>query len=1223
MFDPALPISARVKDIAIAIDAHPVVIVAGETGSGKTTQLPKICLAMGRGLKQQIGVTEPRRIAATSVAARVAEEIGCELGNEVGYQIRFANRTSRGTYVKFMTDGILLAETQADRDLVRYDTIILDEAHERSLNIDFLLGYVAGLRHRRPDLRIIISSATLEVDRFAAFFDGAPVIEVSGRTHPVETIYRPPTDTEEDIYETLGNVVEEITSLDPRGDILVFLPGEREIRDAQRALTDHALPRTELLPLYGRLSQAEQKQVFVTGSQRRIVLATNVAETSLTIPGIVYVIDCGVARLNRYQARSGVTQLLVEPISQASANQRKGRAGRIESGVCFRLYEEADFSLRPAFTDPEVLRVGLAGAILQMKSLGIGDLREFPFIDPPPKRAVDEGYRVLEELGALASRGELSDLGRKLARLPLDPRISRMVLAANEENALAEVLVIAAALGVADPRERPQSDVQRADQAHRCFRNDRSDFLGLLMLWQTFHDQTRGRSKGQVKAYCRTNYLSAVRMKEWADIHEQLRSVVSEMKFVVNTRPASEEAILRSILPGLLSRIGMWHPENRCYLGARQTRFVLHPSSALAKRPPPWVVVAELVETSQLFGRMAAAIDPKTLPLIAGSLCKRSHGDPSYSEKTGEVMAAEEVTLFGLPIVRGERVRIAPYHPAAARRVFIMDGLVRELYEPKHLPPFLRENGRVLETVRELRARARRSEMMIDEDALFAFFDARVPEEVVSASTFEKARTQVEASEPRRFFLTEEDVLLGDAETITEPRYPSSLSLGSARLTLTYRFDPSRSDDGITCDIPIAVLPQLDPTILEWTIPGWHRDKIGELLHGLPKSTQRTLGSIDDLAGALAATLEPFDGPMLSSLAQAVRKTTGERLHDDAFDVLAIPSYLRFTFRVIGEDKKLLGESKDLTDLQRQFAGEAKKSFATLRAEIPRREELRAFPAEGLPTTVQVKRGGLAMEAYPALVDDGAVVSVELFASRAEAEQAGRGGLRKLLLLSLGKTEDALAKNIPGALAAVCLSSERPVNVRRVLVQRALDELVAGVTPRTRPEFDVLVRRVSDGLGASLSTLSALALRIAEASDQVWRLLASRAGKPGYAKESLDGVRLQLEAMDLETRLRVEGASRLRLIARYLQGILVRLERLPNGPQKDRDKAALVQPFFRAFMDRREGLAKRGIPQEDLEAFFWLIEEYRLLVFAPELGPSLPISDKRLKERWTLLERGG
>ena len=912
-FPPDLPICARVRDIAEAIERHPVIIVAGDTGSGKTTQLPKICLSMGRA---RIAVTQPRRIAATSVAARIASELGVELGREVGYQVRFADKTSGLTCIKMMTDGILLAELQSDPLLSAYDTVILDEAHERTLNIDFLLGTLQSILARRKDLRLIISSATLAFERFSEFFGGAPVIEVSGRTFPVTVVHRPPRN-DASLADSVADVVEEITGRDSRGDILVFLPGEREIHECAAVLHGHALPHTVVLPLYGRLPAAEQARIFQTLPQRRIILATNVAETSLTIPGVVYVIDSGIARVNRYEPRSGVTRLLIEPVSRASADQRKGRAGRTQRGVCFRLYERNDFDARPAYTDPEVLRVGLASAILQMKVRDLGEIGAFPFLDPPAKRAADEGYRVLEELAALTPERTLTELGHKLARLPVDPRIGRMILAAEESGALREVLIIAAALGLQDPRERPQSAQRQAEQAHERFRDEESDFTSLLKLWDFFRAQSKS-SENQQRRLCRESFLSYVRLREWSDVHQQLTRVARDLGLDPDaTHSPKSDAIHRALLTGLLSRVGAWQPEQRVYLGAKQTRFQLHPSSALArKKAPLWIVAAELTETSQLYARTAARIDPAWLEGLGGSACKRSYGDPNWAKSSAQVMCKEQVTLYGLPIVRDRKAHFGPIDPVTSRRLFIVHALVRQEYAPREMPAFMTHNRLLFERVKQLRDRARKSDMLADDHSIALFFEKRVPDDVYSGQTFEAWRVRAEAADPQLLHLSLGDILL-DQDDLSIDSFPDSLVIDSVPLSLAYRFDPGDDLDGITMSIPLPQLLDLDPEVLEWTIPGWHREKITQLVQSIPA---RSVGKPID-AVQLALELKPFEGPMLETVARAAGVSRRDLRPDE------ISPHLCFHFRVV-EGTRVIGEGRDLRALQDRFAMRAREALA-------------------------------------------------------------------------------------------------------------------------------------------------------------------------------------------------------------------------------------------------------------------------------------------------------
>ena len=991
-FPPNLPITQHVDDIAAALDQHQVIVVAGETGSGKTTQLPKVCLAMGRADRARIACTQPRRIAATSIAARVAQELDTQLGEVVGFKIRFDDRVRPATRIKFLTDGMLLAEVQGDPLLREYDTIIVDEAHERSLNIDFLLGFLLQLLPRRPELRVIVSSATLDTERFSQFFGDAPIISVSGRTFPVDVLYRPPRDDETDLADTVANAVNEVTELDPHNDVLVFLPGEREIRETAGELEQRALPHTVVLPLYARLPAADQQRVFQASSQRRVVLATNVAETSLTIPGIVYVVDAGLARINRYDPRTGVSQLLVEPVSRASADQRKGRCGRTQSGVCFRLYEERDFDTRPPYTDPEIRRVGLAGVILRMKSLRMGDVEAFPFLDPPNKRALDEGYRVLEELGALAPDGELTAIGAQLARLPIDPRLGRMILGARDEGALREVVIIAAALGLQDPRERPHGAQQQADEAHRKFRVEGSDFLGYLELWKLW-EGARTRSRRQLYKLCRDHFLSYVRMREWDEIHAQLVRTLRELDFRPNDTPATTEQIHRALLLGLLSKIGMWNPEARVYVGARHTRFVIHPSSALARKPPPWVMAAELVETSQLFARSVARVDPAWIERAAGPLCKRSHGDPHWEQKAAQVVAKEQVTLYGLPIVKDRKVAFAAIDPALCRELFITHALVRQEYDTRGA--FQEHNRRLLDEVRYACEKARRSDIAADESALYEFFDRRIPDDVCSGKTFEAWRKGGDSL----LELSRHDILLDDGE-LSPARYPDHVVVRGVTLPLAYRFEPSEDDDGATATVPLAVLPQLDPDELAWTIPGWHEDKLRALLGALPKAMRKALAQtapIDDLARQLAAALQPFAGPMLATVERAILERTGERVPRDAWDVRALPAYLSLAFRVVDDHDKTLGHGRDLGELQRALGRRAKEVWAIPR-ERYERTGLRGWDFDALPASVTIDLAGRAMRAFPAVVDNETSVDVRLLESEAAAHAATRDGLRRLFL---------------------------------------------------------------------------------------------------------------------------------------------------------------------------------------------------------------------------------
>ncbi len=1224
-FPEELPISARVGDIARAVHENQVVIVAGETGSGKTTQLPKICLAMGRGLDARIACTQPRRIAATSVAARVAQELGVELGREVGYKIRFSERTSRDTYVKFVTDGIVLAELQSDPLLRGYDTIIVDEAHERSLNIDFILGYLNRLLPKRPDLRVIISSATLETQRFSEFFGDAPVVEVSGRTFPVELVYHP-IDENVDLPEAIADVVDEITEIDPRNDILVFLPGEREIHEATDALSARALPHTVVLPLFGRLPQHEQLRVFQLLPQRRIVLATNVAETSLTIPGIVYVIDTGTARVNRYNPRNGITQLLVEPISRASADQRKGRAGRLRSGVCYRLYAQDEYENREPYASPEIQRVGLAGVILQMNALGLGRVEAFPFLDPPSKRAVDDGYRVLEELGALDADGEPNELGRKLARLPLDPRLARMILAGEREESLREVLIVAAALSVQDPRDRPLSAQKRADECHRQFREDTSDFISLLNLWNWYHDARSRLSQNQVRKQCRDQFISFNRMREWTDVHGQLLERCREMDVRPSESKAKGDAIHKALLAGLLGRIGMWQQEKRSYFGARQIRFVLHPSSALAKKSPAWVFAAEIVETSQLFARTVATLDPTWLEDIGDGLCKRSYQDPHWEQRPAHVVAKEQTSLFGLPIVRDRRVHYGPISPGLSRQIFLLHALVRQ--ELSSQAPFVEHNRQMLEEARRLRDKARRSDMILEEDALLPFFEERIPEGVYSGKTFETWRKEAESKDPGILKLSMTDILRNENADLSPASYPDSLHLYGTVLPLTYRFEPGEPDDGIAVTVPLAILAQVDPDVLEWTIPGWHADKIRLLLQSLPKSLRKEIAPIATAAEEIAVAHPPFDGPMLATVVSDIHALTGVRVPLDAFRLEDLPSHLRFLFRIVDKDGKLVDEGRDLRSFKERLAIRAREIWSQSARASWEKEGLRAWNFDTIPERIAIQVAGASAFAYPAIVDMGDSVALRALPSEQDAARATRAGLRRLFLLHLGDTAARLERTLPTSLPMASVAeyaAANPKQLREQIVQRALDEtfglLDASSFPRTKPHF---MERFEQGRGQTdpvISRLGTLAQEMGTLVSKIEAMLRTLKGKPGAPRTTLDEVRTQVRTLLPKGLFLDTSLEHLTHLPRYLRAIQIRLERLPNDPRRDSEKAAQVQPLWNSYLERHSALRARGIPDDELEAFRWLVEELRVSLFAPELKTRVPVSPQKVADRWKVLAR--
>jgi len=1211
-----LPISARVADIARALEENQVVIVAGATGSGKTTQLPKILLDMGRGTDGLIGVTQPRRIAATSVAARVASELACELGQEVGYQIRFEEKTSPRTYVKFMTDGILLAEIQGDRLLQRYDTLIIDEAHERSLTIDFLLGWLKSILPQRPDLKVLISSATIETKRFSEFFGGAPVIQVEGRTFPVEVLYEPP-EPELDLPEAVANAVLSVTSLDPRGDILVFLPGEREIREAERELLAKKLRHTVVQPLYSRLSAGDQRKVFSSIPERRVILATNVAETSLTIPGIVYVIDTGVARLSRYESRTGTTTLHIEAISQASADQRKGRCGRVREGICVRLFDEQSFAARPAFTDPELKRTGLSGVILRMKALALGDVEEFPFLDPPHSRAIAEGYRVLQELGALDAERKLTALGARLARFPVDPRIGRMIVAGIEEGCVAEVLVLAAALNIQDPRERPRGIEQKADQLHQRFRDERSDFLGLLKLWAFVRE---AKSVGDLRRLCQGNLLSFLRIREWAEVHRQLEDVAKELQNGPAKRGAAapdkasgnaadfELRLHRALLTGLLSKIGQWNPEQRVYVGAKQTRFMLHPSSALAKKPPAWVMAFELVETSQLFARTAAKLDPEWLDTVGAHLLKRSYSDPHWSEKSARSSIKENTTLFGLPVFRGRSVDYASISPGRARLMFLEHALVRGEYRSKG--SFQGENKKLLEEVARQRDKARQSDLLADDEALLSFFEQRVPEHVVSGKTFEAWREAAEAKQPELLRLKLEDVLTFEQGLLPQ-HYPDTVELQGVKVPLSYRFDPSADDDGITLSVPLPLLLQLDPGELDWTIPGWHEQKITALLGELPRALRRELGSIPELAEKVAAKLSPFQGAMLPALARVSSAESGVELPESAFRMDAVPPYMRLTCRVVGEGGRTIAQSRDVLELIQQHGGRAREALR--RAAPPaqwQRSGITSWDFAELPPFIGRRVLGAELRSYPALIDRVKCVDLSLLETERAAETATRLGVRRLFALAAQRALAVFAKQCPApfSLRAAFLTPRVEVEAfREAFLARVVEDAFGcgeGLAlPRSKSAFDAQLAAGTPRIASAFKALERATLAASAELQATLRALESAAKHPS-ATLARSEIRAQLEQLFTPDLLETVPLARLEQFPRYLRAAQARLTRAISDPRKDADKLAPFAPLWAAFLARQSLLGDRSAAA----GLRWAFEELRVAIFAPELRPAAPVS---------------
>jgi ATP-dependent helicase HrpA len=1221
-----LPVVARREEIARAIAENPVVIVCGETGSGKTTQLPKICLELGRGVAGMIGHTQPRRIAARTVAARIASELQSPLGHAVGYKVRFADKISADTYIKVMTDGILLAETQGDRLLANYDTIIIDEAHERSLNIDFLLGYVKELLPRRPDLKLIVTSATIDAERFSKHFGGAPVVEVSGRLYPVEVRYRPlgkggEGDEELDMEDAVLDATEDLVRQPGGGDVLVFLPGEREIRDTADALRGRALKGAEILPLYGRLSLEEQQRIFRHGGARRVVLATNVAETSLTVPGIRYVVDSGLVRVNRYSYRNKVEQLLTEPVSQASANQRAGRCGRVAAGVCVRLYSEEDYKARPEYSEPEILRSSLAAVILRMKALGLTDVERFPFLDPPQPRMIADGYQLLAELGAVDEANHLTPLGRRLARFPIDPRIARMILAAEHENCVAEMLVIAAVLEVDDPRDRPFEKAEAADRAHEKFKDEQSDFLSLLKIWDWFEEAIRHRqSQRKLAQALSENFLSHRRMREWREVHKQLAALVGEMKMRVNEAPAKYEPLHRALISGLLGNLGMKGEEAGEYLGARGIRFFIFPGSVLRKKSPRWVLAAELVETTRLYARCAARIEPEWVEAAAGDLAKKHYFDPHWEKDRAMVAAYERVTLYGLTIVSKRRVHYGPINPKEAREVFIRGALVAGEFDTR--AAFLGHNQRLIKEVEALEHKARRRDVLVSEQDIFAFYDGVVPEGIVNGAGFDKWREEAERANPRLLHMTREYLMRHAAAEITEAQFPERIQAAGADLKVIYRFEPGNPMDGVTATVPLHLLNQLDPAQFEWLVPGLIREKVGALFKAMPKTWRRHLVPPTQHVTAFLEEQEKQSSPSLNAaVARYAHRASGEPVPADVWDGVELPAHLRMNFRVIDEAGRELATGRDLAGLKTQLGQAAQLTFAAAEPGIEK-SGIKAWDFGELPATIAFTRGGRKLTGYPALADEGDSVSIRLFDTGGAAEASMRGGVRRLMRLALKEQMKSLDKSLPGftqaALALRTLAT--PDELKDDLVSAIADRAFIGEDelPRNEKEFEELKKRARTRLPAVRDAGSRLFAAIGEEWLRAQqRIAAATKGLPQPAAD----IRGQVSRLVFKGFMSATPWERLNDLPRYLKAAQRRLDKYPNDPERDAKHAGDINAMWKRYEERAVKLKRAGESDPRLEEYRWRIEELRVSLFAQELKTPYPVSFKRMDRLWGEISR--
>jgi ATP-dependent helicase HrpA len=1227
-YDDALPVSARREEIARAIAEHQVVVVCGETGSGKTTQLPKICLELGRGCAGLIGHTQPRRIAARATATRIAQELKSEIGRHVGYKIRFTDRTAPESYIKLMTDGILLAETQTDPLLRRYDTLIIDEAHERSLNIDFLLGFLKQLLPKRPDLKVIVTSATLDAERFAQHFaiggKAAPVFEVSGRLFPIEMRYRPfDEDKDRDVNDAIVDAVSE-AHREGAGDVLVFLPGEREIREAAEALRKHHPPGLEVLPLFARQSAQEQARVFAPHQGRRVVLATNVAETSLTVPGIRYVVDAGLARVKRYSHRNKVEQLQVEPIAQAAAKQRAGRCGRVAAGICFRLYSEEDFNKRAPYTEPEILRSSLAGVILRMKSLHLGDVEDFPFLEAPLPRMITDGYQLLAELGAIDETSKaLTPVGHELAKLPLDPKIGRMILAARQHGCLKEMLIIASALSVQDPRDRPQEQAGTADQAHAKWKDEKSEFLSYLKMWAAADEVWKHESTNKQRAWCRREFLSWLRLREWRDVHAQLHTLCTEHSWQENQLPANYDAIHKALLTGLLGNIGLRNEEDRNYLGARGIKYFIHPGSTLVKKAGRWIVGAELVETSRLFARCIAQIQPEWLEEVGAHLIRKHVFEPHWEKGPGQVVAWERVTLHGLLIHAKRRVHYGPMDPKLSRELLIRHALVQGDVNEDWLKKwrFLQHNQKLMRDIEHLEHKSRRPDVLVDEDLVYAVFDAKLPADITTLAAFDKWRREAEAKEPKLLFLEKEQLMRHDAAGITTDAFPPALEYKSQSWRYAYKHDPGSADDGVTLSLPLATLNQLPATRCEWLVPGLLKEKVIALLKTLQQKFRHRLQPLDAFADAFCDATHDQDEPLVRSLTRAVEEKIALKLPLDAFRPGELRAHLSMNFRLLDEHGGTLAMSRNLAELRAEYGDRVTRSFAA--APVKHEADADAGELSGLTSwsfgelpellEVKVSRGGTAL-GFPALVDEGDSVRLSAFDTEDKAREIHRQGLTRLFAIALKEQLKFVEKNLPRELGMQYMAMGTEAELKQQIVNATLERTcLADPLPTDKAGFD---SRVAAAKGKVVLVAQEVARLVGVILAENFGLQKKLAGMQKAFPAACADIAAQAGALLGKRFIAAVPYERLTHFPRYLKGANLRLDKARLDAARDTRLMADWQSLGKPWERERLAMAKSGVSDPFLEEFRWLLEELRVALFAQELRTPSPVSVKRLQKMW-------
>ena len=1219
----ALPMTARIEELKTLIASHQVVIVAGETGSGKTTQLPKICLDLGRGIRGMIGHTQPRRLAARTVCSRIGEELGVS-GSAVAYQVRFQDYSDDQTYIKLMTDGILLSETRDDPFLNKYDTIIIDEAHERSLNIDFLLGYLKRLLPKRPDLKLIVTSATIDVEKFSAHFDQAPILEVSGRTYPVDIIYQPEREDDEDLTDQVVRALRDIRVLSknsplPYQDVLVFLSGEKEIRDAAEAIRKDKALDLEVLPLYARLSNKEQNRVFQSHAGQRVVLSTNVAETSLTVPGIGYVIDTGTARISRYSVRSKIQRLPIEPVSQASANQRAGRCGRLCPGTCFRLYAQEDFISRPAFTDTEITRTNLASVILQMLVLRLGDIESFPFIDPPEGTAIKDGFKILEELGAVNEQHRITPLGRQMARFPVDPRLARILLAGEQYKCLEEMLIVVSALSIQDPRERPLDKQQAADEKHGRFRHVESDFVSWITLWTWFEEERQQVGRNRLGKFCHQNFLSYLRMNEWREVHRQLRLISQELGLALNKAVADYEQIHRALLAGLVSHVAS-RTDEQLYLGARNRKFRIFPGSNLFGKKHPWILAAELVETSQLYARMNARVEPEWIENQAGSLLKYDYSEPHWEKKQGKVMAFEKVTLYGLVLADKRRKPFGPIDPVVSREIFIREGLARSAVNTR--VECYRHNSRLIADIENLEEKTRRKDILVRDTDIYRLYDERLPAEVIDQPTFERWIRKLPRSEEKTLFFAREDLLNTDEEHLNLDDFPDQIQAGHLNLDVGYQFSPGRADDGISVDVPVSVLMQVREADLDWLVPGMLREKCIAMVKALPKSLRKNFVPVPDYVDQALPMIRQGEGDLKAVLAHQLHRLSAISIPEDAWQDFVLPEHLRMKINVLGDKGELLGSGRDLVDLQSRYAEQSRAVMADLSASTIEQTGLEDWSFDTLDEVYEIRRGGLTLLSWPALVDQGDSVDLRLMDSPELAVKESRAGIARLYMLRNRQQWKYLDRQLLQDVSrfnAIRQFGGRDALARELIL--ASYQAAFGLDrelPRDRDAYDRMYEAGRGTLVETSTRLEAVLYNILEGRASVQSRLKKFKGLGDM--EMLRDVHDQLDNLVYEGFLAQTPVEILRELPRYLQAIEVRLDKYPRQPDKDREWRNMLQRWWQKFQEKAEHFARQQKTSRSLSDFRWMLEELRVSLFAQTVGTRYPVSEKRLEKAWADIE---